>query len=112
MPQTRIQAALGGRHPVAPSAAWLETLGELGLGEELWICGLAKSRLKGLGDARAESGERGGDGVTLLAARAVRQEAHRIDRFAGWACGNEKREFTVLCWLKKFHHFCHDIQRI
>lgn len=39
-------------------AAAERALGELGLGEELWLCGLAKSRLKGLGDARAESGER------------------------------------------------------
>jgi excinuclease ABC subunit C len=71
-------------------AAAERALGELGLGEELWVCGLAKSRLKGLGDARAESGERiflpGQDTPrplplqapeTLLVA-ALRDEAHRF----------------------------------
>jgi excinuclease ABC subunit C len=65
-------------------------LAELGLGDDLWLCGLAKSRLRGLGDARAESGERlflPGDDVprplpagapeTLLVA-ALRDEAHRF----------------------------------
>jgi excinuclease ABC subunit C len=71
-------------------AAAERALGELGLGEELWVCGLAKSRLKGLGDARSESGERiflpGQDTPrplpplapeTLLVA-ALRDEAHRF----------------------------------
>jgi excinuclease ABC subunit C len=71
-------------------AAAEKALAELGLGEELWVCGLAKSRLKGLGDARAESGERiflPGEEVarplplgapeTLLVA-GLRDEAHRF----------------------------------
>ncbi len=37
---------------------------------------------------RAGLGAGAGDGVTLLAARAVGYEAHRIDRLNGWACGN------------------------
>jgi excinuclease ABC subunit C len=71
-------------------AAAEKALAELGLGEDLWVCGLAKSRLKGLGDARAESGERIflpgeenarplplGAPETLLVA-GLRDEAHRF----------------------------------
>lgn len=65
-------------------------LAELGLQDELQLCGLAKSKLKGLGDARAESGERifrldrespfplpVQAPETLLVA-ALRDEAHRF----------------------------------
>ena len=77
----------GGRGQLAAAE---KALHELGLGEELWVCGLAKSRLKGLGDARSESGERvflpGQETPrplplqapeTLLVA-ALRDEAHRF----------------------------------
>ena len=63
---------------------------ELGLGDDLAIAGLAKSRLKGVGGARKESGERifvpgredahplpEGAPETLLVA-AIRDEAHRF----------------------------------
>jgi excinuclease ABC subunit C len=77
----------GGRGQLA---AALKGLDELGLGEEQQVCGLAKSRLKGIGDARSESGERvflPGDEAakplplgapeTLLLA-GLRDEAHRF----------------------------------
>ena len=63
---------------------------ELGLDDDLWRCGLAKSRLRGVGKARAETGERiflpgqetpiplsAGAPETLLVA-ALRDEAHRF----------------------------------
>lgn len=71
-------------------AAAQRAVAELGLQDDLRLCGLAKSRLKGLGDARAESGERiflpgddeprplpAGAPETLLVA-ALRDEAHRF----------------------------------
>jgi excinuclease ABC subunit C len=71
-------------------AAAQRALGELGLGDDVPVCGLAKSRLKGLGDLRTESGERvfapgdelprplpNGAPETLLLA-ALRDEAHRF----------------------------------
>lgn len=71
-------------------AAAQRALGELGLGDDVPVCGLAKSRLKGYGDARAESGERvfapgdelprplpNGAPETLLLA-GLRDEAHRF----------------------------------
>lgn len=71
-------------------AAAVRALEELGLQDDLFVCGLAKSRLQGLGDARAESGERlflpgqetprplpVGAPETLLVA-ALRDEAHRF----------------------------------
>lgn len=71
-------------------AAAQKAIAELALEDDLQVCGLAKSRLKGLGDARAESGERvfaPGDELprplpvgapeTLLLA-ALRDEAHRF----------------------------------
>ncbi|MGB3967951.1 MAG: excinuclease ABC subunit UvrC, partial [Planctomycetota bacterium] len=71
-------------------AAAQRAVAELGLQDDLWLCGLAKSRLKGTGDARAESGERvfvpgrdepvplaAGAPETLLVA-ALRNEAHRF----------------------------------
>lgn len=63
---------------------------ELGLQDELRLCGLAKSRLKGVGDARVESGERiflpdqdtpvplGVDMPETLLVAAIRDEAHRF----------------------------------
>jgi excinuclease ABC subunit C len=77
----------GGRGQLAAAQKALQ---ELGIGDELPVCGLAKSRLRGLGDARRESGERlfvpddappvplpDGAPVTLLLA-ALRDEAHRV----------------------------------
>ena len=71
-------------------AAAVRAVAELGLQDDLYLCGLAKSRLRGLGDARAESGERlfrpeheeavplaTGAPETLLVA-ALRDEAHRF----------------------------------
>ncbi len=71
-------------------AAAERAVAELGLQDDLRRCGLAKSRLRGVGDARAETGERlflpGRDAAialppaapeTLLIA-ALRDEAHRF----------------------------------
>ncbi len=71
-------------------AAAVRAVAELGLQDDLYLCGLAKSRLRGVGDARAESGERlfvagrdeavplaNGAPETLLLA-ALRDEAHRF----------------------------------
>ncbi|MFO1077877.1 MAG: excinuclease ABC subunit UvrC [Planctomycetota bacterium] len=71
-------------------AAAVRAVAELGLQDDLRLCGLAKSRLRGIGDARAESGERifapergapaplpDGAPETLLVA-ALRDEAHRF----------------------------------
>jgi excinuclease ABC subunit C len=71
-------------------AAAERAVAELGLQDDLWLCSLAKSRLRGVGDARAESGERvflpgraepvplpAGAPETLLLA-ALRDEAHRF----------------------------------
>src|SRR5262249_33909011 len=76
----------GGKGQVGAAIA---SAAELGLGEDLAIAGLAKSRLKGIGALRKESGERifvpdreapfalvEGAPETLLVA-AVRDEAHR-----------------------------------
>lgn len=63
---------------------------ELGLQGDVQLCGLAKSRLKGVGDARAESGERiflpgqetpvplGLDAPETLLVAGLRDEAHRF----------------------------------
>ena len=63
---------------------------ELGLEDDLWLCGLAKSRLRGVGDRRRESGERifavGVEEPLQLAMQApetlliagLRDEAHRF----------------------------------
>jgi excinuclease ABC subunit C len=71
-------------------AAAERAVAELGLQGDLRRCGLAKSRLRGFGDARAESGERifvpGADDPLPLAAQApetlliaaLRDEAHRF----------------------------------
>jgi excinuclease ABC subunit C len=77
----------GGRGQLAAAE---RALVELGLQGDLRLCGLAKSRLKGVGDARVESGERIfmpgsdtpiplglNDPETLLVA-ALRDEAHRF----------------------------------
>ena len=77
----------GGRGQLA---AAVRAVAELGLQDDLWLCGLAKSRLQGLGDDRTESGERlfvpgrddpvplpAGAPETLLVA-ALRDEAHRF----------------------------------
>ena len=77
----------GGRGQLAAAE---RAIAELGLQDDLRLCGLAKSRLKGAGDARAESGERiflpgqetpiplaAGAPETLLVA-ALRDEAHRF----------------------------------
>ena len=71
-------------------AAAVRATADLGLPDDLFLCGLAKSRLRGHGDARAESGERiflpdrehsialaSGAPETLLVA-ALRDEAHRF----------------------------------
>jgi excinuclease ABC subunit C len=70
--------------------AALRAVAELGLPDDLQLCGLAKSKLKGLGDARAESGERifRPDRETpiplplqapeTLLVAALRDEAHRF----------------------------------
>jgi excinuclease ABC subunit C len=71
-------------------SAALDAARELGLEQDLAFCGLAKSRLRGVGDARRESGERvflpgraesvpmpAHAAATLLLAR-VRDEAHRF----------------------------------
>lgn len=77
----------GGKGQLAAAG---RALAELGLQDDVFVCGLAKSRLQGLGDARAESGERifvperdepiplaAGAPETLLVA-ALRDEAHRF----------------------------------
>ncbi len=63
---------------------------ELGLDDDLWRCGLAKSRLRGVGKARAETGERiflpgqetpiplTADAPETLLVAALRDEAHRF----------------------------------
>ncbi|MCB9878236.1 MAG: excinuclease ABC subunit UvrC [Planctomycetes bacterium] len=77
----------GGKGQLAAAQRAVE---ELGLSGEVRLCGLAKSRLKGLGDARAESGERiflpgrddsmplGVDQPETLLVAAIRDEAHRF----------------------------------
>jgi len=77
----------GGRGQLA---AAVRAVNELGLSDEVVLCGLAKSRLQGVGDARSESGERiflpdretpiplpMQAPETLLVA-ALRDEAHRF----------------------------------
>jgi len=77
----------GGRGQLSAAAG---VVAEIGLQDDVPLCGLAKSRLKGIGAARAESGERvfvpgradsipltAGAPVTLLLA-ALRDEAHRF----------------------------------
>jgi excinuclease ABC subunit C len=77
----------GGKGQLAAAVAAVE---ELGLEGDLRLCGLAKSRLRGVGDAREETGERlfratrgeplplpTGAPETLLVA-ALRDEAHRF----------------------------------
>ncbi|MBL9079455.1 MAG: excinuclease ABC subunit UvrC [Planctomycetes bacterium] len=63
---------------------------ELGLDGDLWLCGLAKSRLRGIGDARAPTAERlfvpgrdepiplGDRAAETLLVAALRDEAHRF----------------------------------
>lgn len=70
--------------------AALAAIGELGLQDDLQVCGLAKSRLKGVGPDRRATGERvflpGRDlpvplpehGAETLLLAAVRDEAHRF----------------------------------
>jgi len=77
----------GGRGQLGAAVA---AVTELGLQDDLWLCGLAKSRLQGVGDARSESGERiflpGRDTAVPLPAQApetllvaaLRDEAHRF----------------------------------
>ncbi len=77
----------GGRGQLGAAVA---AVAELGLQDDLWLCGLAKSRLRGVGDARAESGERiflpGREAALPLGVRApetllvaaLRDEAHRF----------------------------------
>ncbi len=77
----------GGRGQLAAAE---RALVELGLQGDLRICGLAKSRLKGIGDARSESGERiflpgqetpiplRLDAPETLLVAAIRDEAHRF----------------------------------
>ena len=77
----------GGRGQLASAQ---RAVAELGLQDDLRLCGLAKSRLEGVGDARAESGERifapGQDSAVPLALQApetlliaaLRDEAHRF----------------------------------
>ena len=70
-------------------AAAQRALLELGLTDEVPICGLAKSRLRGLGDQRRETGERifrldappvplGTSAPETLLVAAIRDEAHRF----------------------------------
>lgn len=77
----------GGRGQLAAAE---RALVELGLQGDLRLCGLAKSRLKGEGNARVESGERifmpaqeapiplGLDAQETLLVAAIRDEAHRF----------------------------------
>ncbi|HEX5052187.1 MAG TPA: excinuclease ABC subunit UvrC [Planctomycetota bacterium] len=77
----------GGRGQLA---AAMRAVTELGLQDDLRLCGLAKSRLKGVGDARSESGERifvpgqetpvplGLQAPETLLIAALRDEAHRF----------------------------------
>ncbi|HEB53135.1 MAG TPA: excinuclease ABC subunit UvrC, partial [bacterium] len=77
----------GGRGQLA---AAVRAVDELGMTGELRLCGLAKSRLKGVGDARVESGERlflpdadralalATDAPETLLVAALRDEAHRF----------------------------------
>ena len=77
----------GGRGQLAAAERAVE---ELGLESDLWLCGLAKSRRKGDGDRRFESGERiflpgqetpiplGKDTAEMLLVAAIRDEAHRF----------------------------------
>lgn len=77
----------GGRGQLSAARRAIE---ELGLQDDLRICGLAKSRLRGVGDARRESGERiflpdREDSLPLadqapetLLVAALRDEAHRF----------------------------------
>jgi excinuclease ABC subunit C len=77
----------GGRGQLAAAERAVE---ELGLQDDVWLCGLAKSRLKGDGDRRRESGERiflqgqetpiplGKDTAEMLLVAAIRDEAHRF----------------------------------
>ena len=77
----------GGRGQLAAAE---RALVELGLQGDMRICGLAKSRLKGVGDARSESGERiflpgqetpiplRLDAPETLLVAAIRDEAHRF----------------------------------
>ncbi|MFK7742643.1 MAG: helix-hairpin-helix domain-containing protein, partial [Planctomycetota bacterium] len=77
----------GGRGQLAAAQ---RAVHELGLEGDLLLCGLAKSRLKGVGHARAESGERiflpgqetpiplGLDDPETLLVAALRDEAHRF----------------------------------
>ena len=71
-------------------AAALRATSELGLQEDLRLCGLAKSRLRGVGQARAETGERvflpdrelpvplASNAPETLLIAALRDEAHRF----------------------------------
>ena len=77
----------GGRGQLAAAE---RAVAELGLESDLWLCGLAKSRRKGDGDRRFESGERiflpgqetpiplGKDTAEMLLVAAIRDEAHRF----------------------------------
>jgi excinuclease ABC subunit C len=74
----------------AQLASALRAVAELGLTEELAVCGLAKSRLRGLGDARRATDERvflpgreeplplPANSPEMLLMAAVRDEAHRF----------------------------------
>jgi len=77
----------GGRGQLAAAERAVD---ELGLSGGVSLCGLAKSRLKGEGDGRRESGERiflpgqeapialGKDAAEMLLVAAIRDEAHRF----------------------------------
>lgn len=77
----------GGRGQLAAAE---RALAELGIGDELPVCGLAKSRLQGVGDARVASAERifvpgraeplplAVDAPETLLVAALRDEAHRF----------------------------------